>query len=299
MRHSTTHSRTSRTFFEGNGFRQHYVHVSNAGVDADDFIVCVHGEPTWGYLYRNMIPRLSKLDLVIVPDHMGFGKSETPKDREYTIRERADNLENLLLDLDVRNITLVGQDRGGSIGISFALRHPDRVKCLAICNTYAPWADEPIDATFPTAAHKWFLWTQNHKYEHTLSHLGSTILSVMKRVGFENTNHVDETWVRAYSSPFPTPEECRGALAFPRAITNPKTFEFFNEMAETHDIKLLKTIPAMCIVGEADRAMPSEWVKFRFRSFWPNGPVISLPGVGHSLQEDAPETVSSLVEQFI
>jgi pimeloyl-ACP methyl ester carboxylesterase len=70
-------------------------------------------------------------------------------------------------------------------------------------------------------------------------------------------------------------------------------------MAETYDINVLKTIPAMCIVGEADWAMPSEWVKFRFRSFWPNGPVISLPGVGHYLQADAPETVPSLVEQLI
>ena len=286
-------------FFEGNGFRQHYVDVNNAGEEADDVIVCVHGEPTWGYLYRNFIPRLSKVGRVIVPDHMGFGKSETPQDREYTIRDHAGNLERLLLDLDARNITFIMQDWGGSIGISFALRHPDRVKALAICNTYAPWSNEPVDTTFPTDAHKWFKWTQTHEFEPTLSHLGATILSVMKRVGFENTDHVDETWVRAFSGPFPTPESCRGALAFPRAIANPKTFEFFNEMAEKHDINVLKTIPAMCIVGEEDRAMPSEWVKFRFRSFWPNGPVISLPGVGHYLQEDAPETVSALVEQFI
>ena len=77
--------------------------------------------------------------------------------------------------------------------MSFALRHPDRVKCLAICNTYAPWANEPMETKFPTPAHKWFNWTQTHEFETTLSHLGSTILSVMKRVGFENTGHVDET----------------------------------------------------------------------------------------------------------
>ena len=198
-------------FFEGNGFRQHYVDVNNAGDDADDVIVLLHGEPTWGYLYRNFIPRLSKLGRVVVPDHMGFGKSETPQDREYTIRDHADNLERLLLDLDLRNITFVVQDWGGSIGISFALRHPDRVKCLAICNTYAPWSDEPMDATFPTPAHKWFNWTQTHEFEPTLSHLGSTILSVMKRVGFENTAHVDEDLGACLFEPVPDPGIlCRG-----------------------------------------------------------------------------------------
>lgn len=286
-------------FFGGSGFRQHYIDVNNAGADAADVIVCVHGEPTWGYLYRNFIPRMSKLGRVIVPDHMGFGKSETPQERDYSIRDHADNLERLLLELDVRNITFVMQDWGGSIGISFALRHPDRVKCLAICNTYAPWAREPIDAKFPTSDHKWYNWTQTDQFEPTLSNLGSTVLSVMKRVGFERTAHVDETWVRAYASPFPTPESCRGALAFPRAIANPKTFEFFDELAEKHDIEVLKTIPAMCVVGEEDRAIPSEGVRFRFKSFWPNGPLISLPGAGHYLQEDAPETVAALVEQFI
>ena len=286
-------------FFAGSGFRQHFIDVNNAGADAADVIVCVHGEPTCGYLYRNFIPRLSKLGRVIVPDHMGFGKSETPQERDYSIRDHADNLERLLLVLDVRNITFVMQDWGGSIGISFALRHPDRVKCLAICNTYAPWAREPIDAKFPTSDHKWYNWAQTDQFEPTLSNLGSTVLSVMKRVGFERAAHVDETWVRAYASPFPTPESCRGALAFPRAIANPKTFEFFDELAEKHDIEVLKTIPAMCIVGEEDRAIPSEGVRFRFKSFWPNGPLISLPGAGHYLQEDAPETVAALVEQFI
>ena len=286
-------------FFDGNGFRQHYIDVNNAPERADDVIVCVHGEPTWGYLYRNFIPRLSKLGRVIVPDHMGFGKSETPQDKEYSIREHSDNLERLLLELDVRNITFVVQDWGGSIGISFALRHPDRIKCLCICNTYAPWAREPADAKFPTDDHKWYNWTQTDQYEPTLSSLGSTVLSVMKRVGFERTAHVDETWVRAYASPFPTPESCRGALQFPRNIANPKTFEFFQELANTHDIEVLQSIPAMCVVGEEDRAMPPNWVAFRFKSFWPNGPVITLPGVGHYLQEDAPETVAALVEQFI
>jgi pimeloyl-ACP methyl ester carboxylesterase len=72
--------------------------------------VCAQGEPAWGYLYRNFIPPLAKLGRVVVPDHMGFGKSETPQDRSHSIREHYENLERLLLDLDVRDVTLMTQD---------------------------------------------------------------------------------------------------------------------------------------------------------------------------------------------
>ena len=93
----------------------------------DNTIVCLHGQPNWGYIYRDFIPRLSKLGRVIVPDQMGLGKSETAQDRESSIREHGDNLERLLLSLDLKNITLVKQDWGGPIGSSFAIRHPDLI----------------------------------------------------------------------------------------------------------------------------------------------------------------------------
>ena len=75
--------------------------------------------------------------------------------------------------------------------------------------------------------------------------------------------------------------------------------EFFQELAEKHDVKALQAIPAMCVVGEEDRARPAKSRVFRFKSLWPNGPVVTLPGVGHFLQEDAPESVAALGEQFI
>ena len=280
-------------FYEGNGFRMHYVDEGEG-----DAIVCLHGEPTWGYLYRNFIPRLVKHGRVIVPDHMGFGKSETPQDRAYSIREHCDNLERLLLELDVQNVTLVLQDWGGPIGSSFALRHPERIKCLCICNTGIPWARTP-EGMHGVTDHHWFKWVQTDEFEPTVSNLGATALSVIKRIGFERTAHVDETWIRAYASPFPTPESCRGALQFPRNIANPETFEFFGELAEQHDLEAFTSIPAICIHGEEDRAIPVESAVAGFKGIWPAAPVVTLPGVGHFLQEDAPEAVSSMVEMFL
>lgn len=283
-------------FFEGNDFRQHYIDVRTSGAKSDDVIVCVHGEPTWGYLYRNFIPRLSRIGRVIVPDHMGFGKSETPQDRDYSTRDHSDNLESLLLDLDVRNITLVVQDWGSQIGSIFAMRHPDRIKCICFCNGSVPWGHAPID---PPGSHKWHEWSNSDQYEPVLSNLSATFLSVMQRIGMDRTHHVDETWLRAFSSPFPTPESCRGALQFPRNISDPRTYEFYEELSQKHDIAALQAIPAMCVVGEEERTMPAELRAFNFKSIWPNGPVVSLPGVSHMLQEDAPEIVAPLIEQFI
>lgn len=281
-------------FYDGNGFRQHYV---DEGEGAP--IVCVHGEPTWGYLYRNFIPRLVRQGRVVVPDHMGFGKSETPQDRSYSIREHVENFERLLVDhLDLSGITLVLQDWGGAIGTAFALRNPDRVDRIVICNTLVI-GSRPDGVTGPQD-YPWVQWVQTPQYEPTILNLGATLLSVMKRMGFERTSHIDETWIRAYASAFPTPEECRGAIQFPRNITAPETAEFMLETVQAAGgTGALSAKPAIGIYGEEDRAIPTDYAIASFRGVFPDSPVVRLPGVGHFLQEDAPEAVASMVELFI
>jgi haloalkane dehalogenase len=282
-------------FFEGAGFRMHY--VDEGAPDAEP-IVCLHGEPTWGYLYRKFIPQLAKHGRVIVPDHMGFGKSETPQDRSYEIREHCENMEKLLLHLDLHDITLVVQDWGGPIGGSFALRHPDRIKRICVMNTIV--GGQPPPGTPTVADYPWFEWVQSEAYEPTVSNLGSTILSVMRLLGFERTANIDDTWIRAYGAPFPTVEECKGALKFPRCIAAPETAEYMLELASVPGaLEAVRSKPAMCVSGEADRAVPPAFVVACFKDMWPEGPVVSLPGVGHFLQEDAPETVTALIELFI
>ncbi len=279
-------------YFEGNGFRQHFVDQPG---DGNETFVCLHGEPTWGYLYRNFIPQFAKHGRVVVPDHMGFGKSETPQDRAYSIRDHVDNLEALLLSLDLSDITLVAQDWGGPIGTAFALRHPDRVRRLCYMNTGVPGqapAGTPRVQDYP-----WYKWVHSEESHAVLSNLGGTILSVLKRIGFERMAHVDETWVRAYAAPFPTSADCKGAVAFPGCIGAPETAATMLE--HMANLPLLAARPAMYVHGEADRAIPAEMAVGAFRSTWPNGPVVTLPGVGHFIQEDAPETVVALIEQFV
>jgi pimeloyl-ACP methyl ester carboxylesterase len=281
-------------FFDGNGFRMHYVDENPRGAET---FLCVHGQPTWGYLYRNIIPRLAELGRVVVPDQMGFGKSETPQDRRYTIEEHCDNLEKFVLALDLSNLTLVMQDWGGPIGSSIAYRHPERVKRLCVMNAMVGGRSKEDSSAFKTSP--WPVWVASPAFEPTIKNLGSTALSVMKRIGFERTAHVDETWVRAYAAPFPTPASCIAAYRFPQCIADRETVDFLKRIRTPDSIAEIKKKPAMMVFGEADRALPQAFTIGCFKDLWPNAPVVTLPGVGHFLQEDAPETVSALIQQFV
>lgn len=94
-------------FADINGFKMHYVDEGSG-----ETVLCLHGEPTWSYLYRKVVPILSPSYRVIAPDYMGFGKSETPQDREYTATAHIDNLTALVDKLDLQDITLVVHDWG-------------------------------------------------------------------------------------------------------------------------------------------------------------------------------------------
>ena len=280
------------------GFRMHYVDEGSG-----DPIVCLHGEPTWGYLYRKFIPPLSTTHRVIVPDHMGFGKSETPQDREYTYLTHVANLEALLNDaLDVQNLTLVLQDWGGLIGGAYALRHPERVRRLFIMNTilpiYEPGTEERMAISLDS---RWFRWVgpaiKDSSLPIVLGSLRVTVLSMMKLIGFENLGVVDDTWVTAYSAPFGTREECKGAIEFPIDIFTGRAKLF--EVGDATAIAALKQKPVMLAEGMLDQALPAQATIEQFQAQFPGAPVVELSQAGHFCQEDAPETLVALIQQFI
>jgi len=278
------------------GFRMHYVDEG-----AGEPIVCLHGEPTWAYLYRNFIPPLARTHRVVVPDHMGFGKSETPQDREYTIRTHVENLTKLFDDLQLTDITLVGQDWGGVFAGAYTVRHPERVKRLFLMNTLCGYGIGGRDEIPPVQSSRWFQWIaggiDNGRTEAVLTNLGSTVLSVMKIIGFENTGAVDDTWIRAYSAPFPTPEECKGGLEFPLDVHQNRILEYMVEGFAGVDA--LKSKPAMLAEGMKDHAIPPETAIADFKTLWPDGPVVELPNAGHFCQEDEPDTLVALIQQFL
>ena len=286
--------------FDGHGFVQHY--VDEGPRDAAETIVCVHGEPTWGYLYRNMIgPLAAAGHRVVVPDHMGFGKSETPQDRPYTLQSHTENLMALVDHLGLTDITFVLQDWGGPIGTAFTVRRPDDVRRLFLANTIAGYGrvtDPEVPAVNDS---RWFRWIlgglDNGRTEAVLTNLGSTVLSVMQLIGFTNTAAVDDTWVRAYSSPFPDAASAIGGYEFPIDAATGRIAEYV--LAGVDGVPALRSKPAVLFEGLADQAIPPAAAIADFRALWPDAPVIELPGVGHFCQEDAPEVLVAGILQFV
>jgi cis-3-alkyl-4-acyloxetan-2-one decarboxylase len=283
-------------FSEAPGFRMHFVDEG-----AGSPLVCLHGQPTWGYLYRKFIGPLAGANRVVVPDHMGFGKSETPQDREYTLRTHVDNLTALLDDLGLTDITFVAQDWGGNMAVAYTLRHPERVKRLCLMNTMSGYGVAGRKDVPPVKGSRWFRWIdegyESGRTEAVLTNLGSTVVDVMKIIGFENSSAIDDAWIRAYSAPFPTPEACKGALEFPLDIHLDRIRDY---MIEGYSgIDALKSKPAMFAVGMKDRAIPPETAIADFNTLWPEAPVVELPNAGHFCQEDAPETLVALIQQFL
>lgn len=283
-------------YCEAAGFRQHYIDQGRGRP-----IVLLHGQPTWGYIWRRFIPPLSETHRVVVPDHMGFGKSATPQDRVYTLRTHVENLAALIEALDLRDITLVMQDWGGPIGIGYAVRHPDRVHSLVAMNTVFGYGaagrrDLPNPVETP-----WFQWIREGLHtgrtQAVLSHLGSTVLSVMQIVGLERLDRVTPTFIRAYAAPFPTPEDCKGAIEFPLDVALGRIRDYVREGA--CGVAALKDKPALMIEGMLDRAIPPALALADFQGLWPRAPVIHVPDAGHYIQEDAPEAVIPAMQAFL
>jgi haloalkane dehalogenase len=283
-------------FTDAAGFRQHYVDEG-----AGRPILLLHGQPTWAYIWRRFIPALAGAHRVIVPDHMGFGKSETPSGREYTLRTHVGNLTALIETLDLHDITLVMQDWGGPIGVGYAVRHPERIHSLVLMNTVVGYGtagrrDLPSPIETP-----WFRWIRDGmatgRTEAVLSQLGSTILSVMQIVGLERLDRVDATFIQAYSAAFPTPADCKGAIEFPLDLALGRIRDFVREGAS--GVPALRAKPALMIEGILDRAIPPVLALADFAGLWPKAPVIKVPGAGHYIQEDAPEVVLPALQTFL
>ena len=283
-------------FFDGNGFLQHYVDEGPREVKP---IILLHGEPTWGYIYRKFIPELSKSYRVVVPDMMGFGKSETPQDKEYTLKTHVENLSRLIDHLKLTNITFVGQDWGGPITAAYSIRNPNKVKSFVLINTLFGYSKEER----PKNLSPWFQWINKHYQDKTLDgilgELGSTLLSVMKIPNFTNNNIINDTWINAYSSQFPDRASCIGAINFPLDALLNRIVPYIVEGIKQGDLKSLCSKPAVLAYGMKDKAIEPDYAIRDFKALFPGSKVVEMPNAGHYSQEDEPELLINLIKEFM
>jgi haloalkane dehalogenase len=284
-------------FSDIHGFKMHYVDEGEG-----EILLCLHGEPTWGYLYRHLVSSLRNRYRIIVPDHMGFGKSETPQKRTYWLQDHIDNLEKFVLGLDLRDITLVMHDFGGPVGMGLLSRHPDRIKRVIAVNGPTPFAQKNLLENLVSNAGQspWFQWIikshENKTLVPVLEQLHYNILSTLKLNGFENNNLITDTWIESYRSHFKEPKNCSGAIGWALGFaTGAHVFE--TPTLET--ISLVSKKPAMAIWGLCDRTLKAEFFLPLFKEIFPLAPIHLLSNVGHYSLEDAPEEILSLIINFL
>lgn len=183
----------------GDGLRMHYV---DEGDPAGRPVLMLHGEPTWSYLYRAMIPRFAAAGhRALAPDLIGFGRSDklaAPSD--YSYQRHVDWVVDWIEALDLRGLTLICQDWGSLIGLRVAMEHPDRFDALVVANGFLPTGD--LD---PGRAFK--IWRNFARYS-PLFPIGRIVATGTKR----SLSPVERA---AYDAPFPDSSFKAGARAFP------------------------------------------------------------------------------------
>lgn len=183
------------------GLRGHYLDEGNS--DSDEVFLCLHGEPTWSYLYRKMIPVFADHGArVVAPDLIGFGRSDKPVDEDvYTFKFHRDYLLAFIKRLDLKNITLVCQDWGGLLGLTLPMEFPERFKRLLIMNTALMMG--PVDSPAFDA------WKADVTQSEDLDLAG-----FMRK--YEPV--ISEQEAEAYAAPFPSRKYKAGVYKFPKLV---------------------------------------------------------------------------------
>ena len=187
---------------EGGTLRLHYV---DEGAKGAPVVLMLHGEPTWSYLYRKMIPIVVKAGYrVIAPDLIGFGRSDKPSLRtDYTYQRHVDWIRALLTQLELKETTLVCQDWGGLIGLRLVAEQPEQFARVVAANTMLPTGDFPLGETF----FKWQKLSQDIPVFATANIIqGGCTIAMQPDV------------LAAYDAPFPDETYKEGARQFPMLV---------------------------------------------------------------------------------
>jgi haloalkane dehalogenase len=261
------------------GLRMHYVEEG-----AGDPILLLHGEPTWGFLYRRLIPVLAGAGRVVVPDLFGFGRSDKPVDESaYSYDMHARSIERLALELDLRRLTVVVHDWGGPIGLRFAVRHPERVARLVILNT-------GVGVGAPSEP-----WL---RFRALVREVGADF-TASRLVQVACVSRLDDDAVRGYDAPFPVGEAKAGALAFPELVPTEADHPSAAAMLEVRDALSRWERPALVLFSDSDRVFSPAHAE-RMAAHVPGAlPAEIVSGAGHFLQEDKGEEIAERIARFV
>lgn len=265
------------------GLRMHYV---DEGSREANPVLMLHGEPTWSYLYRHMIPLVAAAgSRVIAPDLIGFGKSDKPSElNDYSYANHMAWLTNLIVQLDLRNITLFCQDWGSLLGLRLAAEHPDRFAAIVVGNGMLPTGDQAMPKAFK-------IWKNFALYSPWFP------ISRIVASGCFNALSADER--AAYDAPFPSSRFKAGARAFPRLVpTTPNDPATGANRAAWQVLEQWQK-PFLTCFSKGDPITRGGDVYMRARIPGANGqPHITVRG-GHFLQENSPKELSEAINTLV
>jgi haloalkane dehalogenase len=264
---------------EVDGLRLHYVDEGSG-----DPVVCFHGEPTWAYLYRKMLPALEAAGhRVICPDYPGFGRSDKPTERGwYTYDRHVGHVSALLGALDLREATVVVQDWGGPIGLRWAVENADRVARLVILNT----------GLFTGRVSKGFMAWRDFAERNPDLPVGFVLQ------GATTTDLAPEV-VAAYEAPFPNSDSKAGAAQFPLIVPTSDESVGAAEMRAVADELSRWTKPTLVAFSDSDPVFPYPRAGEAFCGMVPGaGEQVRIEGAAHFLQEDRGEEIAQLIVSF-
>ena len=269
---------------EGGRLRICYVDENPKGAEA---VLLMHGEPTWSYLYRKMIPIIVRAGhRAVAPDLPGFGRSDKPADRnDYTYQRHVDWMQAWLDKTALERITLVGQDWGGLIGLRLVARNPDRFARVVVANTGMPTGDMPISEAFLN-------W---RKFSRETPEFDVGAIITMGCL----TPPTEEA-VAGYNAPFPDEPYKEGARIFPSLVpiepddpaapANKKAWEVLSKFEK----------PFLTAFSDGDPITGGGDVIFLDRVPGTKGqPHTTIKGGGHFLQEDCGPEFAEVIVDFI
>lgn len=260
--------------------RMHYVDEGSG-----DPILLLHGEPTWGFLYRKLIPVLAPASRVVLPDLYGFGRSDKPLAQgDYTYDRHCASIERFALELDLRRLTVVVHDWGGPIGLRFAVAHPGRVERLVILNTGVGAGRAPSP--------EWL------RFRELVRAVG-TDFTASRLVQVACVSPLDDDTVRGYDAPFPVGEAKAGALAFPELVPTELDHPSAPAMLKVRDALARWAKPALVLFSDSDRVFSPAHAE-RLAAHIPGAlPPEIVAGAGHFLQEDKGEEIAERIARFV